>query len=435
MKTSLNETRFLVPGFLVLFAGLAVLSVFLLIGESRRAGILVEYEADRMASSLMDSLRFAGSLDTGALDPRVRGFALYDSSGKALARQGDAPELSAVEEARPGFSYDSPHRLLTLVRVLGMGGPGMRGMMGPRGGAMPGLGRGLGAGPGPGPGQGRGPQGPFHGPAILFFSMDMASYYRQQFLYRAAAVLAPITVAGIAALFLSFLAASISQRRRAEERETLARLGESARTLAHEIRNPLGAIRMQTGLLRKRISASDSSPLDAIDEEVERLSLLTRRVSDFMKNPSGTPRQILVEGFLRELAAKLPAPFVVAAARDQSQTEITFDPDLLRSVVENLVRNATESYDEGSGSQQVEVDLSREKGHVVISVLDRGRGIPPDLSEKIFDPFFTDKVHGSGVGLSLSRRLVEAAGGTLTLLRRTGGGTEARVTLPAGVQK
>ena len=103
--------------------------------------------------------------------------------------------------------------------------------------------------------------------------------------------------------------------------------------------------------------------------------------------------------------------------------------------MENLVRNATESYDEGSGSQQVEVDLSREKGHVVISVLDRGRGIPPDLSEKIFDPFFTDKVHGSGVGLSLSRRFVEAAGGTLTLLRRTGGGTEARVTLPAGVQK
>ena len=78
------------------------------------------------------------------------------------------------------------------------------------------------------------------------------------------------------------------------------------------------------------------------------------------------------------------------------------------------------------------MELSREKGRVVISVRDRGKGIPPELSEKVFDPFFTDKVYGSGVGLSLSRRFVEAAGGTLTLLQRRGGGTEARVTLPPG---
>ena len=432
MKTSPNETRFLVPGFLVLFAALAVLAVFLLIGESRRAGILVEYEADRLASALMDSLRFTGSLDTNTLDSRVRGFALYDSAGKATTRLGEAPEHSAFEEARPGFSYDSPRRLLTLVRVFAMGGPGMRGMMGPRGGGMPGLGPG--AGRGTGAAQGPGPQGPFHGSTILFLSMDITSYYRQQSLYRAAAVLAPITVAGIAALFLSFLAANLKQRRRAEERETLARLGESARTLAHEIRNPLGAIRMQTGLLRKRISASDSSPLDAIDDEVERLSVLTRRVSEFMKNPRGIPQRILVQDFLRELAGKLPGPFVFTTG-PEPRAEITFDPELLRSVVENLVRNAHESYDEGSADRQVEVELFREKGHVVISVLDRGKGIPPDLSEKVFDPFFTDKVHGSGVGLSFSRRFVEAAGGTLTLVPRRGGGTEARVTLPAGGQK
>ena len=443
MKTSPNETRFLVPGFLVLFAGLAVLAVFLLVGESRRAGILVEYEADRLASSLMDSLRFTGSLDTDALDSRVRGFALYDSAGRATVRVGDAPELAAVEDARPGFSYDSPRRLLTLVRVFAMGRPDMRGMMGPRGGGMMGPGQGPGPDLRPRPGAGQRPgsdqrpglQGPFHGPGILFFSMDITAYYRQQFLYRAAAVLAPITVAGIAALFLFFLAANLRQRRRAEERETLARLGESARTLAHEIRNPLGAIRMQTGLLRRRIPALDSSPLDVIDEEVERLSVLTRRVSDFVKNPSGAPRQILVEDFLRELASRLPAPFLLSATKDQSRAEITFDPELLRSVVENLVRNAHESYDEESADRPVEVELFHEKGHVVISVLDRGRGIPPDLSEKVFDPFFTDKVHGSGVGLSISRRFVEAAGGTLTLAERRGGGTEARVTLPGGVQK
>ncbi len=417
MKVPQNETRFLVSGFLVLFVGLAALSVFLLVGESRRARILVEYEADRTASSLADSFRLAGPLDKGSVDPSIKGFALYNSAGEALARLGNAPGLFAFDEARPGFSYDAQRRLLTLVRILG--GPGMRGMMGMHRRMM-------------GEGSGPGPQGPFGGPGALFLSMDISSYYRQRFLYSAAAFLAPFAVAALAALFLSFLATNIRQRKRAEERETLARLGESARTLAHEIRNPLGAIRIQTGLLRKKIPAVDTSPLDAIDEEVERLSILTRRVSDFMKNPRGTPQGILVEGFLRELAAKLPTPFVLTTAGDQSRTVMTFDEGLLRSVVENLVRNAHESYEESGGDRPVEVELSREKEHVVIVVRDKGRGIPPRLSEKVFDPFFTDKIHGSGVGLSLSRRIVEAARGTLTLLQRPGGGTEARVTLPAG---
>ena len=90
---------------------------------------------------------------------------------------------------------------------------------------------------------------------------------------------------------------------------------------------------------------------------------------------------------------------------------MSFDGDLLRSVMENLVRNAHESYPDADGRCDVEVALLREKTSVVIAVRDRGKGIPPELLEKVFDPFFTDKVHGSGVGLSLSRRFVEAAGG------------------------
>jgi signal transduction histidine kinase len=422
MKIPQNETRFLIPGFLILFVVLAMLAVFLLVGESRRSRILVEYEAERSAYTLADSFRSAGSLDTSSVDPGIKGFALYSSTGEALARLGDTPEVFAAYEARPGFRYDAQRRLLTLVRRVGMGGPGMRGMMGMPGGGAPGSGPVL------------GPQALLRGPGMLFLSMDITSYYHRRFLYRAAAVFTPFAVAGIAALFFSFLAANIRHRRRAEEQETLARLGESARTLAHEIRNPLGAIRIQTGLLRRNLTAPDSSPLDAIDEEVERLSLLTRRVSDFMKNPRGIPQRILVEQFLRDLAGKPPAPFVMTAAGDQSQSAVIIDADLLRSVVENLVRNAQESYNEGD-ERPVEVELSREKGHIVIAVRDRGKGIPAGLSEKVFDPFFTDKLHGSGIGLSLSRRIVEAAGGNLTLVQRHGGGTEARVTLPAGGQR
>lgn len=429
MQRPLNETRFLVPAFLILFLGLAVLSVFLLMGESRRARLLVEYEADRTAYSLLaDAFRTAGALDPTQLDPRIRAFAMYRSSGDPFVRVGDAPRTLVPDDVRPGFAYDPVRRRLTLMRVAGMAGPPMRGMMG---GMMGPGGRSLGPPPGI-MGDGPGPRGPFHGPSGAFFlSMDISSYYRTRLMYRTAAAIAPFAVAGVAALFLSLLASNARHRRKAEERETLARLGESARTLTHEIRNPLGAIRIQTGLLRRKTGAAESSHLDAIDEEVERLSALTRRVSDFMRNPRGEPRPILLESFLRELAGKLAEPVAFAAAGDQSETRVSFDAELLRSVLENLVRNAHESYGDGAPAGGVEMELSREKANAVISVRDRGKGIAPELSDRVFDPFYTDKVHGSGVGLSLSRRFVEAAGGRLALLPRRGGGTEARVTLPA----
>ncbi len=260
--------------------------------------------------------------------------------------------------------------------------------------------------------------------------MDISSYYRSQLLYRTSAVIVPIVIAALAALFLLLLSSNIRHRRRAQEQDTLARLGESARTLAHEIRNPLGAIRIQSGLLRKKVPHDAAAQLDAIDEEVERLTLLSRRVADFLKNPRGDPVRILLDGFLKDLAGKLPTPVAYTAATEARDAVVSFDGELLRSVIENLVRNAHESYVDAAGG--IEMELSHERGLVMISVRDRGKGIPPELAQKVFDPFFTDKVHGSGVGLSLSRRFIEAAGGTLTLLPRAGGGTEARIALPAG---
>ncbi len=162
----------------------------------------------------------------------------------------------------------------------------------------------------------------------------------------------------------------------------------------------------------------------------ERLSLLSRRVGDFLKNPHGDPKKIVLDEFLSDLAGKLPAPVVYDAAASARGLAASFDPELLRSVVENLVRNAQESYPDGNGARGVELELRREKAWLVVAIRDRGKGIPPEMREKVFDPFFTDKVQGSGVGLSLSRRFVEAAGGTLTLIARDGGGTEARIMLP-----
>jgi hypothetical protein len=394
-----------------LFLGLALLSAFLIAGESRRARILVEYEADRIASGLVEAFRAQGEeLDPAVLDPRILGFGIYRPDGRLATGFGNAPaSLEPGEEAAP-FRFDEPRRALVLARPLGMGPgraerPGMMSHM---------------------PRKGRGPGG------LFYLSMGIGSYYRSSILYRTAAILVPIIIAALAAAFLSLLLSNFRFRRRALEQETLARLGESARTLAHEIRNPLGAIRMQTGLLRKKMRGEADRELDAIEEETERLNLLTRRVGDFIRNPRGTPELLELSDFLRDLAGRLPFPLLLPP--ELPRAALLFDRELLRSVIENLARNARESY--GSGGGEVELSLlreaSRDGGRVVLSVLDRGPGIPAGLEAKVFDPFFTSKTQGSGIGLPLARRFVEAAGGSLSLLPRAGGGTEARIVLPEG---
>ncbi len=420
MSVRPRETRFLVPAFVVLSAGLALLSVFFISGESRRAQILVEYEADRIAAGLVDTYRSQGSVDPAGLDSRILGFGIYGPGG-IVAGFGDAPAALQPGGASTAFAYDEPRRTLSLVRTLGMGGPGMRRMM--RDGTGPEMRSMMQGGPGL-----RGNRAVTGG--TVFLSMDIRGFYRTRSLYGVAAVGAPLLVAGLAALFLALVISNQRYRRRAEERERLARLGESARTLAHEIRNPLSAIRIQTSLLRKKIPDGAARELDVIEEETDRLNVLARRVGDFLKNPAGTQQKIDLGEFLPDLARRFSYPVQVDPALPHWQ--VAFDRDLLRSVMENLVRNAWESYGEATAHRPVEIALLREETRIVIAVRDCGRGIPVELREKVFDPFYTDKIHGSGIGLSLARRFVEAAGGTLTLAPRSGGGIEARVALPEG---
>ncbi len=383
-------------GLALLFLALALLSAFLIAGESRRARILVEYEADRIASALLDSFRAQGEIDPADLDPRILGFGLYRADGARVAGLGETPRLLRPEDGAGAFRYDDARRTLVLARPLE--GPGLMPMMGRRG---------------------RGQSG------LFYLSMGIGGYYRSRILYGAAMVLVPVIIAALAAAFLSLLVSNLRFRRRAMEQETLARLGESARTLAHEIRNPLGAIRLQTGLLRKRLPGAADKELDAIEEETERLNALTRRVGDFLRNPLGNPERVDLTEFLGELAGRLPYPLALPAG---ARGAVVFDRELLRSVLENLARNAYESYGESGG--EVEATIRPEGGRVVVEILDRGAGIPQELSASVFDPFFTSKSQGSGIGLPLARRFVEAAGGELTLLPRQGGGTVARVSLP-----
>jgi two-component system, NtrC family, sensor histidine kinase HydH len=406
--------RRIVLPLLLLFAVLAALGVYIVVGESRRSRLVTEYEAERMASLLVESMQDRGSDEAPELDERVLGFGLYGARGNPAYRWGDAPESMRGVAAKEVFTYDPSGRRLSLTRPLGM----RMAAMGDQ--SMRSQGRRMGA-------MGGGATG------YLYLSLDVSDYFRRRGLLAPAAVAVPLIAAALAAALIYLISSNARYRRAAEERETLARLGESARTLAHEIRNPLSAIRIQTGILRQaRPEAGDSerSALDAIDEETERLSGLSRRVGDFLRNPAGAPERVDLDAFLRDLAGR--SPHRPRYSSDGKCAAVMFDPELLRSAVENLLRNARESYGEREG--EVEMALSASAGkrgrRAVIAVRDRGRGLPEESMEKAFDPFYTGKPSGFGIGLPLARGFVEAAGGELSLRPREGGGAEARIELP-----
>ena len=104
------------------------------------------------------------------------------------------------------------------------------------------------------------------------------------------------------------------------------------------------------------------------------------------------------------------------------------DPERLRSVLENLLRNAIES---GGPEEALSIEAGTEGGSARIEVLDRGAGLAPEARSSLFDPFFTTKSRGTGIGLAICKRFVEAAGGSIALEPRAGGGCRARLVIPA----
>jgi two-component system sensor histidine kinase HydH len=216
-------------------------------------------------------------------------------------------------------------------------------------------------------------------------------------------------------------------RRRLEEQKQLVHLGEAARTLSHEIKNPLAAIRLRADVLGRFVRPEGGEDLRVILQEVDRLRELTDRVGDFLKNPLGDPRPVELAGFLRE-ALPLSGRRVRLGAPELAEPAlVAFDRDRLRSVVDNLVSNALQSDPAGG---EVLVRVLAGKTAVTLSVLDRGPGIPRAIRGQVFEPFFTTRAEGSGIGLSITRRFVLAAGGSIRLRAREGGGTEARIALP-----
>ncbi len=268
-------------------------------------------------------------------------------------------------------------------------------------------------------------------PDIIYIKFDGTSYFNSIRRAWILAIAGVFVMLGIFLVILSIYTNNRKYRMQLQKNESLAKLGAAARTLTHEIKNPLSAMTIQSALMRKLLPAEFYPDLDVMDHEITRLTNLTNRVSEFLKNPSGTPKDIELVGFISDIARLFRNDIKIE--NDVKAVVVSFDPDRARSVFENLIKNASESCEDRD--PEVTVEISVKHKMVAVKVMDRGNGLPEGTREKLFDPFFTTKIHGSGIGLSISKQFVESRGGSLKLYDREGGGTVAEVTLPCKVQR
>jgi len=404
MKRIIKEEFSYIIFLLLIFFTVAVLSIFLIRGEYRRNLLLREYEAEKIAAALLESFMENRTLEPASLGEEITCFGIYDYSGKALGSFGSAPanlQLFPGDDKSSLFNYDRANRTLTLIRRIGFFPEKMRML------PMPMM------------------HHRMSQPQFLLLRLKIRDYWVKRSFYRFSMIVVPLFIAGIV-LFVGYLIKrNRTYRKNIESQKQLVQLGEIARTLSHEIKNPLSAIRIQTGILKRVLPENKVNELIVIEEEVERLNLLTEKIGDFLRDPLGKPEIIDVEQFLNNLLPRFEREVEFQFSGSGSAL-ISFDRERLRSVLENLIKNGLES--EGKDAE-VKVVLICTKSRIEIIVLDRGEGIAPEMEEKVFDPFFTSKMKGSGIGLSISRRFVEAAAGSLKLVARKGGGTEAVVSL------
>jgi signal transduction histidine kinase len=226
-----------------------------------------------------------------------------------------------------------------------------------------------------------------------------------------------------------------------EQQEKLATLGTLAAGIAHEIRNPLTSLKARLYTLEKHLLVVPAArkDTDIIGAEISRLERIVQDVLSFARPAEPRLETIPVDTLLREvqglMAPGLESRAVKLVVESGPELFVRADSGHLKQVLINLVRNAAEAI-EGQGTVTLSARPARaqlggqDTEAVMLEVNDTGKGIPPEVAKRLFDPFFSTKETGTGLGLPISARLIQKQGGTLQYQTRPGHGTTFGVVLP-----
>ncbi len=232
----------------------------------------------------------------------------------------------------------------------------------------------------------------------------------------------------------------LTERKKTEARlrqaDRLATAGQLAAGLAHEVRNPLAAISGCIELMKEEGTAR-LQLLDIVLREAERLKLVTGQFLDFAKPTLASQKRCNLGALVAEAVSLLEKscdsthPVTFSVETEAEEAMVAGDPDQLKQVLWNLGLNAIQAMQMGG---QISIAIRHHgstngDGWVAIELTDTGRGIPPGEVERIFDPFYTTRPGGTGLGLTITRKIIDNLGGRIEVISEEGSGATFRVLL------
>jgi signal transduction histidine kinase len=222
--------------------------------------------------------------------------------------------------------------------------------------------------------------------------------------------------------------------------DKMSSLGRVAAGIAHEIRNPLSGINIYLNTLKKLHHRDGSEQkvdqiLDQLQSASRKIESVIRRVMDFSK--PGEPKLSLIDINVPISEAIDLSAVSLRKRRINIEKKLAehlppchLDAQLMEQVMLNLITNAAEAMKDKEDNKIIAVTSAVERNHIQVKVSDSGPGVPPEVREMIFDPFYTTKNESSGIGLSLSHRIITDHGGSLSVSDSELGGAEFRIEIP-----
>lgn len=220
-------------------------------------------------------------------------------------------------------------------------------------------------------------------------------------------------------------------RERELEAERLRAFREVARRVAHEIKNPLTSMRIAVDQLgRPGLTAGRSeTAIQVLTAETDRLERLAKEFSEFGRLPEGPQSEVDLVELLEELGrTTVPDGVQVRLTTHDARRTVFGHYEPLRRAFANLYRNAAEAM---KGSGAIDVTVTGDRSGLAVTIADHGPGIPADLRQRVFEPYFTTKDDGTGLGLALVRVTLEAHRGTISVSETPGGGATFAIVFPA----
>jgi len=222
--------------------------------------------------------------------------------------------------------------------------------------------------------------------------------------------------------------------------ERLATIGQVAATVSHELRNPLGAIRNSMALVHQRTAGKQlgiERALERVDRNIQRCATIIGALLEFTHKRETVRAATAIDAWLGEALTQYRVPDGIVLVRELgARDEVAIDQEQFRQVVGNLADNAVQALNDPAWSpppghsRRIVVRSESAGPHVRLSVIDTGPGIPPEVLPRIFEPLFTTKNFGVGLGLPTVRQIVELHGGTIDVHSTIGAGTTVTIWLP-----